>query len=101
MEYVRRVFRATGPALGGRDSREADDPGLRIVKHVYQRMRIDPQWSQWSERGFTWWGHHHAQRVWADHAVEDLGYRLFRVIAETDYIRLDDGAVGIALAEDM
>jgi hypothetical protein len=65
----------------------SDDPGLRVVRHVYQTMQIDAGWSTWSPRGFTWWGHELAQRVWSDGPYVDHGETIYRVHAETDFLR--------------
>ncbi|MHB8516319.1 MAG: hypothetical protein ACYC9X_11225 [Dehalococcoidia bacterium] len=49
-------------------------------------MQIDDKWSMREERGFTWWGHELAQRVWADEARNDGGTFVARVSAETDFL---------------
>jgi hypothetical protein len=63
------------------------DPGLGMVRRLYESAQIDPQWSLVTERGFTWWGHHYAQRIWADEPYEMKGLRLTRVHAQTDFLR--------------
>jgi hypothetical protein len=62
------------------------DVGLDVVRFVYRLMQIDPEWSVWSDRGFTWWGHSLAQRVWAEPCVEDHGFTVARVHARTDLL---------------
>ncbi|MCS6800406.1 MAG: hypothetical protein NZ773_00465 [Dehalococcoidia bacterium] len=52
------------------------DPGREILNYVYRRMRIDAEWCQWGERGFTWWGSLLSQTVWA----EPPQYRIDREI---------------------
>jgi hypothetical protein len=64
------------------------DVGLEVVHFIYDRMKIDREWSIWHERGFTWWGHRLAQHIWADPCIEDDGYVISRVHARTDL--LDD-----------
>src|SRR5205085_4276043 len=48
-----------------------DDVGLELINRVYDLMQIDPKWVIWEPRGFTWWGWHYAQRVWADPPLGD------------------------------
>ncbi len=69
------------------------DPGLAVVRFVFDAMRIDAEWSTRDTRGFVWWGHEHAQRVWADAGRDDHGVRIFRVFARTEVLRGvgDDG----------
>jgi hypothetical protein len=61
-----------------------DDVGLELVNHVYDLMQIDSKWTVWGPRGFTWWGWHFAQRVWAEPPFQDDGFSLSRVHARTD-----------------
>ena len=58
------------PASGDRPAEwdVAHDAGLQVVEFVYRTMRIDEEWSIREPRGFTWWGHQLAQRVWAEPA---------------------------------
>jgi hypothetical protein len=42
------------------------DVGPEAIDFIFSSMRIDEMWSIRESRGFTWWGHHLAQRVWAD-----------------------------------
>ncbi len=62
----------------------SSDVGLDVINHVYDMVRIDPEWTVWEERGFTWWGWHCAQRVWAEPPFEDRGYLLSKVHVQTD-----------------
>lgn len=52
---------------------ERDDVGKRIVARLYQRAKVDHEWSVWDDRGYTWWGHHLAQRVWSEPPHEEAG----------------------------
>ena len=63
------------------------DPGVRVVETVVQGMQIDREWSVRNERGFAWWGHRQAQRVWAEPARQSFGMAVYRVHAETDVLR--------------
>lgn len=63
------------------------DPGLEVVEHVYAQMQIDDEWSTFERRGFTWWGHELAQRVWADPPRESFGMDVVRVHAQTRLVR--------------
>jgi hypothetical protein len=44
--------------------------------------------NEWMDRGFTWWPHRLAQRVWASAPVEQDGLPLVRVHAETDLFQV-------------
>jgi len=43
-----------------------DPIGSQVIDYVYAQMKVSEKWSLRQERGFTWWGHTVAQRVWAD-----------------------------------
>lgn len=74
------------------------DPGLDAVRFVYEHMKIGPEWSVRDERGFTWWGLRLAQRVWAEHPIQEEGRTVCRVHAEADFLRsFPDDDVSIAL----
>jgi hypothetical protein len=62
----------------------SSDPGLRLINEIYDAMHIDPEWSVWESRGFTWWGWRSAQRVWSEPAVEDRGFTLYRLHARAE-----------------
>lgn len=68
-----------------RADRLAADPGVQAVRDIYEALQIDAEWSTWHDRGFTWWPHRHAQRVWAEPAVEQFGEIAYRVNVETDW----------------
>lgn len=44
----------------------ATDPGLELLAHLYATLHPGPEWCVTQPRGFTWWGHRLAQRVWAE-----------------------------------
>jgi hypothetical protein len=75
--------------------------GMNVVKHVFERMMIDEEWSTWDIRGFTWWGADLAQRVWTDAPEEDEGHTIWRLHARTDFLsgwsKVKDGVPKIEL----
>jgi len=60
------------------------DVGIETIRKVYDFLRIDKEWSVISERGFTWWGHRQAQRVWAEEPFEGSGMMITKLNAEAD-----------------
>jgi hypothetical protein len=60
------------------------DIGIETIRKVYDYLRIDKEWSLIHERGFTWWGHRQAQRVWADEPFEGSGMLITKLNAEAD-----------------
>jgi hypothetical protein len=60
------------------------DIGLQVLGHVFEQLKIDREWSERIERGFVWWGHRLAQRVWAEPCVDDDGIIIARLHARTD-----------------
>lgn len=58
-----------------------------VLNDLFQRMMIDHEWSVRTARSFTWWGHHLAQRVWAEPGRRDHGYEVVCVRTETDLVR--------------
>jgi hypothetical protein len=63
------------------------DLGLQTVEFVYRTMGIDDEWSIREPRGFTWWGHELAQRVWTEPARMSAGLEVYRLHAETALLR--------------
>lgn len=62
------------------------DIGLRVINYVFKRMQIDEPWSVRETRGFTWWGHTLAQRVWAEEPrIDDM--TITKLHAETDFVK--------------
>ena len=59
-------------------------PGGEVLRLVYTSMQIDPEWSTRQADGFTWWAHQQAQRVWSTPAKQIGGFKLARVVAETE-----------------
>ena len=60
------------------------DVGIETIRKIYDFLRIDKEWSLIHERGFTWWGHRQAQRVWAEEPFEGSGMLITKVNAEAD-----------------
>ena len=64
-----------------------NDLGIQLVRKIFKDMNIDEDWSVETDRGFTWWGHQFAQRIWADQPVEDNGFVVTKVNAETEILK--------------
>lgn len=62
------------------------DLGARILDHIFERLKIDREWSQREESSFTWWGSPLAQKVWFDPAFDDDGMPIYRLHARTDLV---------------
>ena len=62
------------------------DPGLEAVVSIFKSLSIDDEWSTWDDRGFTWWPHEYAQRVWSEAAFDDDGVVVYRIRIETDVL---------------
>ena len=71
------------------------DLGERIVNDVYAVMNVDAEWTSRQPRGFTWWGHRLAQRVWTELGYDSLGYQVFRIHVESDILRGVPGSEGM------
>lgn len=63
------------------------DVGPEVVDFVFSSMRIDGRWSIREPRGFTWWGHRLAQRIWADTSRSSLGDEIVQVHAATSLLK--------------
>lgn len=65
----------------------APDPAARVIAYLFDRMQIDEVWACRADRGFTWWGHRLAQRVYAGppREVNGIGTRALHI--ETDLLR--------------
>jgi hypothetical protein len=62
------------------------DPGLEAVVSIFHSLSIDDEWSTWEDRGFTWWPHQYAQRVWSEPGFDDDGILVYRIRIETDVV---------------
>ncbi len=68
---------------------EPADLGPELVDRLFRHLMVDEAWSTREERGFTWWPHRAAQRVWAGRSFEDNGVSGCRLHVESDALRLD------------
>jgi hypothetical protein len=64
-----------------------NDHGIQLVRKIFKDMNIDEEWCVQTERGFTWWGHQYAQRIWAEQPIEDNGFYVAKVNAETEILK--------------
>jgi hypothetical protein len=64
-----------------------NDHGIQLVRKIFKDMNIDEEWSVETNKGFTWWGHQYAQRIWAEHPTEDNGFHVTKVNAETEILK--------------
>lgn len=62
------------------------DPGLETLAHIFATLRPEPAWCITQPRGFTWWAHRLAQRVWAEPPRREGGLRS-RVHVVSDVLR--------------
>lgn len=63
------------------------DVGPQVLKDIYQAMSIDPEWSVWSNRQFTWWGWKCAQTIRASQPYESVNHTVTNIVAVTDFLR--------------
>lgn len=64
-----------------------NDHGIQLVRKIFKDMNIDEEWSVQTDRGFIWWGHQYAQKIWADKPIEDNGFHVTKVNAETEILK--------------
>ena len=64
-----------------------NDQGIKLVRKIFKDMNIDKEWSVETERGFKWWGHQYAQRIWAEQPIKNNGFQVSKVIAETELLK--------------
>jgi hypothetical protein len=64
--------------------------GRRVVELLRDHLSIDEEWMVEDDEGFTWWPHRHAQRIWAEAPVEQMGIVAQRVNVETDLAHGDN-----------
>jgi len=63
------------------------DIGPAVLDFLFEKLQIDLQWSVREPRGFTWWPHRLAQRVWAEPARQSFDHQIVRVHAVTSLLR--------------
>jgi hypothetical protein len=71
---------------GGAEIKPELDPGLAVVRYLYDNSRVDEQWSVTEDRGYAWWADGLAQRVWSAPALDDHGIDVYRLFVETDLV---------------
>ena len=49
--------------MSGRGSMKPTDIGLRALLDLYDQLQIDEDWTEWWNRGFTWWPYQARQMV--------------------------------------
>jgi hypothetical protein len=59
------------------------DLGPRVVQQLFEALQLDAGWSVRARRSFAWWGHHLAQRVWAERPRRQADADTTRVQAST------------------
>jgi hypothetical protein len=85
---------------GGAEIKAELDPGLAVVRYLYDNSRVDAEWSVREERGFTWWADGLAQRVWCDPGFDDEGIEIHRLFVETDLVRgVEDATESVRAAD--
>jgi hypothetical protein len=63
------------------------DLGPAVLDYVYALLQIEERWTVREDRGFSWWPHRHAQRVWAEPPRVSRGERVTLLRAETRFVR--------------
>lgn len=82
MRFFDRFKKASRPR--GADQK---DIGHDVIEFLFSSLGIDTEWSVREPRGFTWWGHQLAQRVWAEPPAESHGFAVVRCHAETAVLK--------------
>jgi hypothetical protein len=87
---------------GGAEIKADLEPGLAVLRYLYDNSRVDAQWSVLGERGYTWWADGLAQRAWSEPALDDDGIAVSRVFVETDLVEgVSDVATATRVVDDM
>ena len=63
------------------------DLGQEALNKTWTDLQVDPEWGVREPGAFTWWGSRFATRVWAEPEVDDDGFLITRLRAETDLVR--------------
>lgn len=85
---------------GGAEIKPELEPGLSVVRYLYDNSRVDDRWSVLDGRGYTWWADDLAQRVWSEPGFDDDGIEIYRVFTATDVVRGIDGDAATLQAID-
>lgn len=64
-----------------------DHNGRHLIQTVYDLLKIDPQWTEWHEDGFTWWAQGLAQRFRAEGPEQVDGIPTYWLSFETSVLR--------------
>lgn len=62
------------------------DVGPQVLRDIYQAMSIDPEWSVWSDRQFTWWGWKFSQTIRASQPYKSANHTVTNIVAVTDFL---------------
>lgn len=60
------------------------DTSVSLLDHIYEQMQIDEACGVREKRGFTWWGHRLAQRIWVEAPRDFVGQLIAKLHIETD-----------------
>ncbi len=77
--------------------------GWQIIRDIHDFLKIDEEWTQWHDDGFTWWAHQNAQRFRFDGPHDLDGAPTTWVTFETDVLRnlpVDPGGIASVVAAD-
>jgi hypothetical protein len=79
-------IKAGNGRMNGKAS-EGQDVGTAAVAEIRKLWQVDDEWSHNENRGFSWWGQDYRQRIWSEPGFVDEGIEVFRLHAETDFVR--------------
>jgi hypothetical protein len=65
----------------------SEDLGTQVVRRIHTLWNVDEEWTLWDTRGFSWWAQDYCQRLWAEPAIEDDGFSIYKLCTQTDFIR--------------
>ncbi len=72
---------------GAHDREDGDHLGWTMVRAIHEYLKIDEEWTQWHEDGFTWWSYQLAQRFRFDGPHDVYGIPTWWISFETDGLR--------------
>lgn len=83
--------------------RDKNDYGLECVASIHSQLKIGDYWAIDVTRGFMWWPEEFAQKIWSDMGMFHNAQSVFRLHAETEFIRAKGHAEDfeLTLAEHM
>jgi len=65
----------------------AKDVGAESLRHIHESLRIDEEWTERRERGFTWWAHRLPHHVDAGRPTDDAGIVVTRITSRIPILR--------------